>query len=92
MKDERQELPWFALSWGLRRWPGRERATLLEAARASQAEISHRQEIAKMSETIDQTWDREMLARGEARGEMAMRREDLRMLLEEPFSLVRDAP
>ena len=45
-----------------------------------------------MSETIDQTWDREMLARGEARGEMAMRREDLRMLLEEPFSLVRDAP
>jgi predicted transposase YdaD len=63
------DLLWFVLSWGLRRRPGREREQLLEAARTSQADVSHRLEVERMSETVDMSWNDEVFARGEARGE-----------------------
>jgi predicted transposase YdaD len=55
--------------------------------------VAHREEVEKMSETIEQTWEQELLARGEARGEERGRtegqliacRENLRLLLEERF-------
>lgn len=49
------DLLWFVLSWGPRRRPAREREPLLEAARTSQVDVSHREELQRMSETIEQT-------------------------------------
>jgi hypothetical protein len=78
---------WFVLSWGMRRRPGEERERLLETARNSQAAVSHREEIRQMSETIGQTWEQELLLRGQLRE----RRESLRMLLEERFGPLPEA-
>jgi Putative transposase, YhgA-like len=80
-------LLWFVLSWGMRRRPGAERERLLETARNSQAAVSHREEIRQMSETIGQTWEQELLLRGQLRE----RRESLRMLLEERFGPLPEA-
>jgi hypothetical protein len=77
-------LLWFVLSWGMRRRPGEERERLLEAARNSQAAVLHREEIRQMSETIGQTWEQELLLRGQ----LQERRESLRMLLEDRFGPV----
>jgi len=38
-----------------------------------------------MSETLEQTWEEELMERGEARGQLAAHRENLRLLLEERF-------
>jgi hypothetical protein len=76
-----QDLLWFVLSWGLRRRPGEERVPLLEAAEVSQSGVAHREEVRRMSETIGQTWEQEMLASGQ----IMARREDLRVLLEKRF-------
>jgi hypothetical protein len=47
--------------------------------------VATRVEVQGMSETIERTWEQEILARGEARGELRTRREDLRLVLEERF-------
>jgi hypothetical protein len=79
------DLLWFVLSWGLRRRPGREREELLETARISQAEVGHREEVRQMSETIEQTWEQEMLERGTVRGQTQEARNLLRLYLEKRF-------
>jgi predicted transposase YdaD len=83
------DLLWFILSWALRRRPGRERGELLATARDSQSEVAHREEVEKMSETIEQTWEQELLARGAAQGKVEGQliacKENLRVLLEERF-------
>ena len=83
------DLLWFVLSWALRRRPGSEREALIQTARESQTETTHREEIRRMSETIEQTWEQELVARGEARGEargqLRTARESLRVLLEARF-------
>jgi hypothetical protein len=76
---------WFVLSWALRRRPAGEWDELVESARESQSEVATRVEVQGMSETIERTWEQEILARGEARGELRTRREDLRLVLEERF-------
>jgi hypothetical protein len=81
------DLLWFVLSWGLRRRPGQEREPLLEAAEGSQFGVAHREEIRRMSETITQTWEQEMLVRGELKAS----RDNLRVLLEERFGPLPEA-
>jgi hypothetical protein len=79
------DLLWFLLSWGLRRRPQEERAGLLEAAESSQTDMARREEVRKMSETVQQTWEQELLALGKAEGERITTREDLQLVLEEKF-------
>lgn len=87
------ELLWFALSWAIRRRPGQERSDLLKVATESQSTVAGQQEVHRMSEIIEGSWEQELLARGEARGEaqgeargrVLSRRDDLRLLLEERF-------
>jgi hypothetical protein len=83
------DLVWFVLSWALRRRPGQEREQLLQTARSSQSDVICQEEVRRMSETIEQTWEQELLARGEARGraegQMRECRDALRELLEERF-------
>lgn len=76
-----QGLLWFVLSWALRRRSGQEREALLEAAQESQAEVSHRDEVRRMSDTIAQTWEQELLERGK----LLALHEILRQQLEEKF-------
>lgn len=97
------ELLHFVLSWALRRRPGEERMETLETALKSQREVEHQEEVRRMSETIAQTWEQELLARGraegeargraegEARGLLRAHREDLRALLEERFGALPEA-
>jgi putative YhgA-like transposase len=84
-----RDLLWFVLSWALRRRPSGERAGLLEAARSSQMEVKNREEVAALTETVAETWEQELIARGradgEARAKIDTRRDDLRLLLEERF-------
>ena len=58
-------------------------------------ELKHREEVEQLSTTVVETWEQELVARGEARGraegEMNARREDLRLLLEERFGPLPDA-
>lgn len=75
------DLLWFVLSWGLRRRPGQERERLMDAARDSQSAVAHRQEVQSMSETIGQTWEQELLIRGQVREARNM----LQRLLEKRF-------
>jgi hypothetical protein len=63
-----RELVWFLLSWGLLRRSGSEREALVAAARASQRRARDREEIGTMSETIERTWEQELLARGQELG------------------------
>jgi hypothetical protein len=77
----------FVLSWALRRRPGRERSELWAAARDSQAEMAHREEMRTMSETIEQTWEQEMIAEGKLSG----LREALQELLAEKFGPLPDS-
>jgi predicted transposase YdaD len=94
-----EDLLWFVLSWALRRRPAEEQEQLLAAARSSQADALRQEEIAKMSKTIQRTWEEELLARGEARGraegeahgQLQARRDDLRALLEERFGSLPEA-
>jgi hypothetical protein len=97
------DLMWFILSWTVRRRPGEEREALLEAARSSQMDLQHREEVEELSTTVVETWEQELVARGEARGEargraegliegeINTRREDLRLLLEERFGPLPEA-
>jgi predicted transposase YdaD len=97
------DLLWFVLSWALRRRPGEEREGLLETARSSQMELKHREEVAQLSETVVETWEQELLARGEARGraegeargraegEAQGLRESVQLLLEEKFGPLPEA-
>jgi hypothetical protein len=77
----------FVLSWAVRRRPGRERSQLWEAARDSQAAAAHREEMRTLSETIEQTWEQELLAEGQLRED----REILRELLEDRFGTLPEA-
>lgn len=71
----------FVLSWALRRRPSAETDALLAAAQNSQTDELLRREVQRMSETILQSRDQEMLIRGQVRA----CKENLRMLLEERF-------
>jgi hypothetical protein len=83
------ELLWFVLSWALRRRPGREREALMHTARESQTQVADREEVARISEAIAETWEQELVARGvalgEARGQLQEARATLRVLLEDRF-------
>lgn len=79
------DLLWFVLSWALRRRPSAERDRLLHVARASQAGAEDRRELEAMSKVIEGSWEAELTARGEARGELRGCRDDLRLLLEDRF-------
>jgi hypothetical protein len=83
------ELLWFVLSWALRRRPGREREALMQTARESQIQVADREEVARISEAIAETWEQEFVARGvalgEARGQLQEARATLRVLLEDRF-------
>lgn len=64
-----RDLLWFLLSWALRRRPSADRESLLDAARKSQMDVKHQEEVAEVGETVEETWEQELLRRGEARGE-----------------------
>jgi hypothetical protein len=76
----------------LLRRSGSEREALVAAARASQRRVRDRDEIGTMSETIERTWEQELLARGQELGvelgQLASYRESLRLLLEERFGVL----
>jgi hypothetical protein len=76
-----QDLMWFLLSWALRRRPGAERDRVAATATAAIANVAVQEEVRAMSQTIGQTWEQEMLARGELRAW----RESLRTYLEGRF-------
>jgi hypothetical protein len=67
----------FVLAWALRRRPSAETEALLAAAQDSQADALLRQEVKRMSETILQTRDQEMLVQGQ----LQEARTTLRLLL-----------
>jgi hypothetical protein len=83
-----RDLLWFVLSWALRRRPGADREGLLAAARSSQMDVKHQEEVAELSDSVVETWEQELIARGEARGTLKTRRADLRLMLEERFGLL----
>jgi hypothetical protein len=85
------DLVWFVLSWALRRRPRQERVQLFDVARASQSELARQQEVQTMSQTIEQTWEQELLARGKTVGALAAYRDTLRTLLEDRFGTVPSA-
>jgi hypothetical protein len=76
----------------LLRRSGSEGEALVAAARASQRRVRDRDEIGTMSETIERTWEQELLARGQELGvelgQLASYRESLRLLLEERFGVL----
>jgi hypothetical protein len=83
---ERENVRWhdlvrFVLSWAFWRRPAPERRELVAAAQSSQSAIARRQEIQRMSETIERTWPEELLAEGRLQN----CRENLRALLEAKF-------
>jgi putative YhgA-like transposase len=84
--SERENVRWhdlvrFVLSWAFWRRPGSERRQLVAAAQNSQSAVARRQEMQRMSETIERTWPEELLAEGALRAGRAM----LQALLEERF-------
>jgi len=85
------DLLWFVLSWGVRRRPGGEQGALLEAARSSQMELKHRDEVGKLSSAVVETWEQELVVRGRAEGAISARQEDLRLLLEARFGPLPEA-
>jgi hypothetical protein len=68
------------------------RDTLLEAARSSHGSVRRREEVERMAKTLEQTWEQELLARGEARGraqgELPTLREVLLPALRQKFGTV----
>ncbi len=84
-----QDLIWFVLSWGLQRRPGGERQALFATALSHVESAAVREEIRTMSQQVEQTWEQEVFARGEAVGEAAgalrNAREVLRDVLAERF-------
>src|SRR5207247_4551826 len=89
------DLLWFVLSWGLRRRALAEGEPLVRAAQASLQDRQRQEEMQRMSETIFKSRDQEMLeqgeALGEARGQLANCRQNLRLLLEERFGPLPEA-
>jgi hypothetical protein len=84
--SERERMRWhdllhFVLSWALRRRPRGEQEEILGAARESQDDVRLREEIETMGKMIGQSWEQELLARGQ----LLAQRDDLRALLEERF-------
>jgi hypothetical protein len=57
------------LYWAIFRRPRREHARIIDLVRGYQASTELLQEMQTMSEQMEQTWEEELLARGEARGE-----------------------
>jgi hypothetical protein len=61
----------------------------MQTARESQTQVADREEVARMSEAIAETWEQELVARGialgEARGQLQEACTTLRMLLEDRF-------
>jgi hypothetical protein len=98
--SEREPVRWhtlvrFVLSWAFWRRPARERRQLVRVAQQSQSAAAHREEMRKVSETIDRTWPEELLAegmaQGRAEGELRTCRRNLRLVLEERFGAVPEA-
>jgi hypothetical protein len=83
------ELLWFLLSWGRRRRPGAEWQQLHDITRDSHKQVALQKEIEEMAQSVAQTWEQEILARGEARGRLEgrleERRDELLALLAERF-------
>jgi hypothetical protein len=89
------DLLWFLLSWSVRRRPSRERPELVALAAGSHDNVAARREVEVMTQAVEQTWEQEMLARGEARGELRGElralRQALRGLLERRFGPLSEA-
>jgi hypothetical protein len=81
MRTRRHELLWFVISFSLLRRPAVEHDSLREAARESQSEPVHQEEVIRMFDTLRQTWEQELLTRGR----LLATRENLCLLMEERF-------
>jgi len=79
------DLVYFLLSWGLRRRPGREQQGLLTAAQESQTDAQRREEMRKMSEVIEKTWEQEIWEEAHTQGQLREARTMLRSVLEDRF-------
>jgi hypothetical protein len=62
------ELLHFVLSWGLRRRPRDEQQTVYDAVQASQQQGKLRKEMEDMAQALGQTWEQELLQRGQEIG------------------------
>jgi hypothetical protein len=90
--SQRERMRWhdllhFVLSWALRRRPSGEQSEILETAQNSQEDVGHREEIERLGKMIGQSWEQELLARGQ----ILAQRKDLQALLEERFGAVPEA-
>jgi hypothetical protein len=86
----RDHVRWYdlmriVLTWVVWRRPSTERATLLEAARVSQANQIRRQEVQTMTQTIAEALLAEGEAKGEAKGALLTARTILKRLLVKHF-------
>ena len=82
----------LVLGWSLYRRPRREHAQLVAAARDSQSNVKLQQEIEKMNETLEKTWEEELteklelrVASAVARGVLIAYRQILLKQLEDRF-------
>jgi Putative transposase, YhgA-like len=87
---DRESVRWhqllkMVLYWGLYRRSRRERAELIELARASQKSVERQQEVTKMAEQIELNYEQEIILENRARGALEAVRRVLRRLLEERF-------
>jgi hypothetical protein len=58
-----------------------ERQALIETARSSQRDVALQQEVQAVAQQIEQTWEQELLARGEAQGKQKWQLEHARDML-----------
>src|SRR5262245_37797794 len=78
----------MVLYWGLYRRSRRERAELIELARASQKSVERQQEVTKMAEQIELNYEQELILENQALGELRNARQFLRSLLADRFGTI----
>jgi hypothetical protein len=86
-----EDLMWFLVSWAYRRRPGEEKKDLVATATARLDSVAVKEEVEKMSTKVEQTWEQELLQRGDSRGSLRTAREFLRDLLEDSFGPLPEA-
>jgi hypothetical protein len=96
-KTRWEELLYFVLSWSVRRRPKPEREQLRKSVLESEQNILLKEEIEKMGNITEKSWEEEVLEqglkkgeeigekRGEQRGELRASRKSLRLFLEGRF-------
>jgi hypothetical protein len=78
----------MALHWSLLRRPGREHGQIRDTARESHSNAQIQEEVRKVIENIEQTWEAELLARGRSEGEIQAYRAILVSQIQERFGSV----